>query len=317
MIESMQHVEASGMKVPVQPPASQTQRIRLDCAYKGTHFHGWAKQPGMRTVQGVIEDALTLIFRGPVELTVAGRTDAGVHAQAQTAHFDVNVLDLLRVTKEEVSESTLQMLTRRLNRLVGRPRENSKGEADLLIYRLTAVDASFDARFAAVRRHYVYRLSGGEMRNPLYGDLAWWVDADLDLTAMREAALLLVGERDFLSFCKPREGASTVRTLEKLDLVTSSVGLEIHLSADAFCHSMVRSIVGALVEVGRGRRTCAWVQDLVANPSRIGAAPLAPPHGLVLAKVDYPRAEDWAEQQRVTRRFRGDCPPVWETEKHQ
>ncbi|MDO5061125.1 MAG: tRNA pseudouridine(38-40) synthase TruA [Actinomycetaceae bacterium] len=313
----MQHVEALEIPQPAEPAKTHTQRIRLDCAYKGTHFRGWAKQPGLRTVQGVNEAALAMIFRVPIELTVAGRTDAGVHAEAQTAHFDVNTADLLRITKAEAVESALLVLTRRLNRLVGRPREIEGGEADLVIYRLTAVDASFDARFAALRRHYVYRLAGGQLRNPLYGDVTWWVEADLDLTAMRAAAAHLVGEHDFLSFCKPRKGASTVRTLETLELVAGPAGLEVRLSADAFCHSMVRSMVGALVEVGRGRRAPGWVQQLVAHPSRDGAAPLAPPHGLALAKVDYPRAENWADQQMLTRRFRGDCPPVWAAENHQ
>ncbi|MCS4484585.1 tRNA pseudouridine(38-40) synthase TruA [Gleimia sp. 6138-11-ORH1] len=282
-------------------------RIRLDCAYKGTAFHGWAKQPGQRTVQGTLENALELVFRRPIELTVAGRTDAGVHAQAQVAHFEVNATELSAVTKTDTVAEGLKALLRRLNRLIDRPREKRGGQADLVVHQLSEVPTSFDARFAAKRRHYIYRLATSGKHDPLRGDFTWWVAETLDLTKMREGAQLMLGEHDFLSFCKPREGASTVRTLEKLELRATEAEIEVHLTADAFCHSMVRSIVGALVEIGKGKRELTWLQSLIEHPSRQAAAPLAPPHGLTLAKVDYPPAEEWESQQRLTRRFRSLC----------
>lgn len=287
-----------------------THRLRIDCAYRGTHFHGWAKQPGLRTVQGAIEDALELIFRQPIELTVAGRTDAGVHASAQTAHCDIPTEKLLNHTKQSSVEDACTALLRRLNKLVGRPREtkNSGGEADLLIHAIAPVANTFDARFAALRRHYVYRLAATQQRNPLYAETVWWVDADLNISAMQAAGQLLLGQHDFLSYCKPRAGATTIRTLEQLELHETDTHLEIHLTADAFCHSMVRSIVGALVEVGKGRRDAQWIKHLRDDPCRNHAAPLAPPHGLTLRAVDYPPAQDWAAQQQLTRRTRSLIP---------
>lgn len=294
----------------VRGGSQATQRVRLDCAYRGTHFRGWAKQPELRTVQGVIEAALELVFREPIELTVAGRTDAGVHASAQTAHFDISLEKLLTSAKQSSVEEALPALLRRLNKLIRRPRENENpgGEADLLIHQLTPVSNDFDARFAALRRHYVYRLAGKSQRNPLYGETVWWVEADLDLSRMREAAAQLLGEYDFLSFCKPRVGATTVRAVEQIELREAETGLEIHLSADAFCHSMVRSIVGSLVEVGRGKQSVDWIKMLRDNPCRSHAAPLAPAHGLTLRAVDYPPAAQWAAQQHLTRRTRSLVP---------
>ncbi len=279
-------------------------RFRLECAYRGTFFRGWAKQPGLRTVQGTLEEALALVLREPVELTVAGRTDAGVHASAQTAHFDVCADRLMQVTKQAEVVHACEALTRRLNRLIRRADSNASGLPDVVVYSIEPVADVFDARFAALRRHYVYRVADVAGRNPLYAESVWWVEEPLQIHLMREAARALVGEHDFLSFCKPREGASTIRTLEAVDLVETDTGLEVRLSADAFCHSMVRSIVGALVEVGRGRKLVTWIADLVAFPSREQAAPLAPPHGLTLRAVDYPPAEQWAAQQQQTRRLR-------------
>lgn len=289
---------------------SEVLRVRMSCAYRGTFFKGWAKQPGLRTVQGVLEAALALIFQRELELTVAGRTDAGVHASAQTAHFDVSageLAEVMRLPVDVVSAAgfalDLSGLTKRLNRLVSRA-EGGSPQPDLVVAKLEVVSADFDARFAALRRHYVYRIGDLEGRNPLYAETVWWVEAPLQLGVMREAAVVLLGEHDFLSFCKPRLGASTVRTLERVELFKTEVGLEVHLTADAFCHSMVRSIVGALVEVGRGRRDPEWLARLLAAPSRQGSAPLAPAHGLTLAGVDYPPAHLWAAQQGRARRLR-------------
>lgn len=299
-------------------------RLRLDIRYHGGRFHGWARQPGRASVQGSIETALSTVLRHRVELTVAGRTDAGVHATGQVAHVDVEeaALDAL------APATPLVVLTKRVNALLWHDANERTGDklpgADIVVTAISVVDDTFDARFSALTRHYVYTLGSGlGAHDPLRADTRWWVgERDLDLNAMSEAATILVGDHDFLSFCKPREGATTRRTVRSLEVVeiargsadltamlgSSSRDIEVRVSADAFCHSMVRSIVGALVEVGRGRRESAWIRKLIDHPSRTGAAPVAPPHGLTLVRVDYPPAEQWGAQQQVTRRRRDEQP---------
>lgn len=278
-------------------------RVRLDLGYRGTQFHGWARQPGLRTVQGVIEEALFTLLREEVTLTVAGRTDAGVHAAAQVATFDVEAEKIARLSREATLERGLAALRNRLNALLAR---SSAGPgADAVIVRASTVSTDFDARFSALTRHYRYRMSDRvETNDPLTDETVWWVGSSLNVEAMQEAARELLGEHDFLSFCKPREGATTIRTLKQLEVLRTPSGIEVTLAADAFCHSMVRSIVGALVEVGKGRREAEWVRKLVEMPSREQAAPIAPAHGLTLIGVDYPSEDQWQAQQQLARRVR-------------
>lgn len=298
------------------------QRLRIDLAYDGTLFHGWATQPGLRTVQGELQEALSLILRQPVALTVAGRTDAGVHAEAQVAHFDVAEPGVTRALPD-LRGGTLRRLTARLNGLLSanytrvlRPVAErpyiprgylAKGESDLTVASITPVSSAFDARFSALGRAYRYTLAdGGSTLNPLDRRGQWWAGGPaLDLSRMQEAAAELLGEHDYLSFCKPRDGATTTRTLRQLEIGRGHGGLiHVWVAADAFCHSMVRSLVGSLTEVGRGRRDVAWIRSLLCDPSRAHNVPVAPARGLTLVAVEYPSPEEWAARAAQARNRR-------------
>ncbi|WP_086827419.1 tRNA pseudouridine(38-40) synthase TruA [Allokutzneria sp. NRRL B-24872] len=272
--------QEGGGLVRVQGP----HRFRLDLGYDGTDFSGWARQPGRRTVCGVLEDALSLLTRRDVQLTVAGRTDAGVHATGQVAHFD------------SADPSEVDGLVRRLARLL---------PPDVRVYSIREVPLEFDARFGALRRHYEYRVSAAEYgAGPLRARevVAW--PRPLDVDAMNEAARLLLGEHDFAAFCKRRDGATTVRQLQRLEWLADGEELVAHVSADAFCHSMVRSLVGALLAVGDGRKGPEWPAALLSSTVRASSVVVAPAHGLSLVAVDYPADDQLAERAEVTRRVR-------------
>jgi len=255
-------------------------RVRLDLAHDGTDFSGWARQPGLRTVQGTLEDALAVLERAPVALTVAGRTDAGVHATGQVAHADLTAAPDLR----------------HLAGVLAAP--------DLVVRSATEVPPAFDARFSALARHYAYRVTDAPP-DPLrrHDTLGW--PRPLDAGAMDDAAHLLVGERDFASFCKRREGATTVREVLSMSVARDGEVVVVSVSADAFCHSMVRSLTGALLAVGEGRRAVGWPAEQLARRSRDGGAAVAPAHGLTLVGVDYPDgAAALAAREAATRRVR-------------
>jgi tRNA pseudouridine38-40 synthase len=261
------------------------QRIRLDISYDGTDFHGWATQPGLRTVQGVLEEALATVLRRPVQLTVAGRTDAGVHAEGQVAHVDL---------AGELPDT--DRLLRRMARFL---------PADVRIRAITPVQAGFDARFSAVRRHYVYRLTTAAYgAEPLAARsvVAW--KPGLDLAAMRAASQSLLGLHDFAAFCRRREGATTVRELQRFDWTAAGELLSAQVSADAFCWSMVRSLVGAVLAVGEGRRGVDWAASLLAERERSSSVLVAPAHGLSLVRVDYPPDDQLATRAAATRALR-------------
>jgi len=267
-------------------------RLRLDISYDGTDFSGWARQPGRRTVCGEIEQKLSAIVRTPVLLTVAGRTDAGVHASGQVAHVDVPA-DMI---PEEPAR-----LVRRLARFLPR---------DVRVKDVSFAPEHFDARFSAIRRHYEYRLTTAPYgAEPLRArdTVAWPKDVDVD--AMREASSRLLGLHDFAAFCKRREGATTVRELQRFDWERSGHGLTASVSADAFCWSMVRSLVGAALAVGEGRRTVEWMAGLLAERERASAVAVAPAHGLSLVRVDYPADEDLAARNEATREMRTAVDP--------
>jgi tRNA pseudouridine38-40 synthase len=262
-------------------------RIRLDIGYDGTDFSGWARQPGRRTVQEVLETALETVLRQRVALTVAGRTDAGVHATGQVTHLDV-----------PVSSVDVPRLARRLRRLLPH---------DVTVYGALTVPADFDARFGALRRHYAYRIADRPSAvSPLRRrDTLTW-HHELDEHAMMEAAAPLLGEHDFAAFCRRREGATTVRELQLLDLQREADGVLVcRVSADAFCHTMVRSLVGALIAVGDGRHEPGWPATLMAAARRSSEVTVAPPHGLTLVGVDYPPDDELAARAVVTRAVRG------------
>jgi tRNA pseudouridine38-40 synthase len=260
-------------------------RVRLDLGYDGTEFSGWARQPSRRTVCGVLEESLSQVFRRTLTLTVAGRTDAGVHASGQVAHVDLPV------------ESDVDGLAKRLSRIL---------PADVRVFRATRVPDEFDARFSALRRHYAYRVADAPYgADPLrrLDTISW--PRPLSLDALAEASRLLLGEHDFVAFCKRREGATTIRELQRLEWTRGDDGVLIAaVSADAFCHSMVRSLVGALLAVGEGRKPADWPASLLRSTERSSSVTVAPPHGLTLVRVDYPADADLAARAEVTRSVR-------------
>lgn len=294
-------------------------RVRLDLAYDGTDFHGWAAQPGLRTVQGEIEAALALVARAPLSLTVAGRTDAGVHARHQVAHVDVPAARWAALAPrggDPSDDAALgQALVRRLGGLLARAHgewgrahglEIPQGSSDVVVSRARRVSPDFDARFSALGRRYCYRLTDSAP-DPLRRRDVLAVAGPLDLDAMNEAGRSLLGEHDFLSFCRPREGATTIRTLTRLEFARVDGLIEVRVEADAFCHSMVRSLIGALLRIGAGRKAASWALELLDRRSREGAAPIAPARGLSLEGVDYPPEEEWASRARTSRRRRDCC----------
>jgi tRNA pseudouridine38-40 synthase len=269
-------------------------RLRIDLAYDGTDFHGWAIQPGLRTVQGELSAALATAFRAPtVELVCAGRTDTGVHARGQVAHTDVDAETLAGSTGRS-TEPPLDALRRRVNGIL---------DHDVRVRRVVEAPDGFDARFSALWRRYAYRIADqpGSV-DPLarHHVLTW--PRDLDLAAMNEASALLLGEHDFASFCKQREGATTIRTLLELAWSRDDAGRAVAtVRADAFCHSMVRSLVGCLLAVGEGRRPPAWAGEVLRATTRDPAVTVVRPHGLTLEQVAYPDDGDVGARADVTR----------------
>jgi tRNA pseudouridine38-40 synthase len=264
-------------------------RLRLDLSYDGTDFSGWAAQPGLRTVQGILEAALATALRLPeVRVTVAGRTDAGVHARGQVAHVDVDH-EALAGSAGRSPEPPLMALVRRLNGIL---------PADVRVHRVTDAPDGFDARFSAVWRRYAYRVADSpEVVDPLHRDhvLAW--PRPLDLAAMNTASTELLGLRDFAAFCKQREGATTVRTLLELSWERDAAGVAVgRVVADAFCHNMVRALVGCLLAVGEGRRTVEWPAEVMAGRRRDSGVTVVHAHGLTLEEVGYPDGAELAAQ---------------------
>jgi tRNA pseudouridine38-40 synthase len=243
-------------------------------------------------VQGDLEQALATVLRTDVDLTVAGRTDAGVHATGQVAHCDV---------PRELWVEQEHLLVRRLRGVL---------PPDIAVPTVREAHPDFDARFGALARHYVYRLTDSPAGPPPLrrADTVGW-PRTLDSDAMALAAGLLLGEQDFAAFCRRREGATTIRRLLALDAVRTGSIVEISASADAFCHSMVRSLVGALLAVGEGRRLPEWPAGLLSRTERASDVPVAPAHGLTLVRVDYPADDELAARAVVTR-ARREIPPA-------
>lgn len=270
-------------------------RLRLDLAYDGGGFRGWAAQPGLRTVQGELEAALTTVLRRPVTVTCAGRTDTGVHARGQVVHLDVDAEQVRSAAGRSAALPT-EALRRRLNGIL---------DPDVRVLRVIAAPEAFDARFSALWRRYVYRICDEPSAlDPLArGHVVAW-PRRLDVDAMNRAAGHLVGEHDFASFCRRREGATTVRELQQLVVERTEGGLEATVRADAFCHSMVRALMGCLVAVGEGRRTPGWAGEVLAGRRRDPAVTVMAPHGLTLEEVRYPGDDELAGRAETTRRVR-------------
>ena len=270
-------------------------RLRLDLAYDGTDFHGWAKQKGgLRTVQQTVEEKLSMVLRHPVELTVAGRTDAGVHASGQVAHLDT--------TRSALGQRSIDgdpsKLVKRLAKLL---------PADVRVHACTEVPADFDARFSALRRRYVYRITThprGALPTRARDTATWFKPVDLEL--MQAVADQLVGLNDFVAFCKAKPHATTIRELlafEWKDVSTPAEPqlYEAHVTADAFCWSMVRSLVGCCLRVGEGSRGVDFAARMLREERRSSEIPLADAQGLSLVGVDYPDADQLAARAEMTR----------------
>lgn len=280
------------MTEPAVPPAGGggLVRLRIDLGYDGTGFAGWASQPGLRTVQGELEAALATVLRAPtVRVTCAGRTDAGVHARGQVVHVDVPAASY-------ADQGSEHALGRRLAGVL---------PADIGVRALTVAPEGFDARFSPLWRRYAYRISDAAYGpDPLRRHDVLAHRRPLDVAAMAAAAQPMTGEHDFAAYCRQREGATTVRTLLELswrredDLVVATV------VADAFCHSMVRALVGAAVAVGEGRREVGWPAEVLAGRQRVSDVQVAPALGLTLEEVRYPPDDELAARANMTRNRR-------------
>ena len=238
---------------------------RLDVAYDGSGFRGYARQPGQRTVQGELEKALETVLGAAVKTSVAGRTDAGVHARGQVVSFHGTAIEPRR-------------LVRALNGLVG---------PEIGVRNLVEVGDDFDARHSALWRKYRYTIGLTDVGDPLTRNHVWTPGTRLDIEAMSSAAAEFIGEHDFSSFCKSVEGKSNVRRLDELILDSGPERLTIWVTANAFCHQMVRSIVGHLYDIGRGFAAMGSTVNVIAQRDRSAVATVAPAHGLTLWEVGY------------------------------
>jgi tRNA pseudouridine38-40 synthase len=274
------------MTEPTLYPESGFRRLRIELAYDGTNYSGWAKQPDRRTVQEEVEKAIGTISPTKIETIVAGRTDAGVHATGQVIHGDVPE----KVTPENMEPGELVY---KLNRIL---------DEDIRILDITIAPPAFHARFSALRRYYKYKiLDENRVISPLHRfDVAPWY-RPLDLEKMNAASALLLGHHDFAAFCKFREGGTTLRTLERFEWHRDDEGYLIaDVVADAFCYSMVRNLVGAAVCVADGRFEPEWIAATLANRERISDSLVFPSRGLTLTRVDYPSPEELLARAAVT-----------------
>jgi tRNA pseudouridine38-40 synthase len=285
---------------------SRSVRLRIDLAYDGSGFSGWAAQPGRRTVEETLAAALGRVLRlpGPPVLTVAGRTDAGVHARGQVVHVDVPVAAWTTLAgaapADPPASPTPLASPAPLTRLA------AVLPPDVRVHAVGPAPEGFDARFSALWRRYSYRVCDDPARaDPLRRHETLWTPRRLDLAAMNEAAASLAGEHDFAAFCRRREGATTVRTLRMLDWQRDPHGLAVAtVVGDAFCHNMVRALVGALLAVGEGRRPPGWPAEVLAVAVRDPAVRVVPPHGLCLEEIGYPKPEQLATRAAETRNRR-------------
>ncbi len=269
------------MTEPTLYPESGFRRLRIDLAYDGTNFSGWATQPDRRTVQEIVEVALSTVAQSPAQTIVAGRTDAGVHATGQVIHVDVP------------ESLELEDLAYKLNRIL---------DEDVRINAIEIAPTAFHARFSALRRYYEYRiLDENKVIQPMarLNTASWYRPLDVDL--MNRASSLLLGTHDYAAFCKFREGGTTIRTLETYQWRRDHEGyLVADVIADAFCYSMVRNLVGAIVCVADGRKDPEWITTLLENKERVSDSLVFPARGLTLYKVDYPDAAELLERAKKT-----------------
>ncbi|MGM0928689.1 MAG: tRNA pseudouridine synthase A [Actinomycetota bacterium] len=290
-------------------------RVRMDVAYDGGPFSGWAMQPGRLTVQGALEEALAIMIRRPVRLTVAGRTDAGVHARGQVVHFDLQPGEWHGLARGREIDPGLALVRRLrgvlakvLGGRVGAPLPYRDLSGAIEVRRAVIAPAGFDARFSALWRRYSYRIADdAELWDPLFRNTTLWHKHALDVDLLNDAAAKILGIGDFLAFCKPREGATTIRELQKFEFTRGPDGVVVAtVQADAFCHNMVRSLIGASLMVGSGEQSAEWLRDRMLAKVRDSQSKLAPPHPLVLEEVLYPDGGELLLRAEQTRAKRSD-----------
>lgn len=275
-------------------------RIRLDLAYDGGPFSGWAVQPGLRTVQGVLEDGLELLIRRPVRVTVAGRTDAGVHARGQVVHLDLAEAEWFGLNRGAGLDPAVALL-RRLRGALSRGLGDLAGAIE--VHKVSVAPEGFDARFSALWRRYSYRIADGPaLWDPLGRSTTLWHKEQLDTALLNAGAGLLLGLQDFRSYCKPREGSTTIRDLQRFEFGRGADGVIVAtVQADAFCHNMVRSLVGSALYVGAGRESPEWLHERLLARQRDARSVLAAPHPLVLEEVAYPSGAGLLARAELTR----------------
>jgi tRNA pseudouridine38-40 synthase len=297
----------------------QPVRLRIDLGYDGSGFSGWAAQPGRRTVEEVLAGVLGRVLRlpGPPSLTVAGRTDAGVHARGQVVHTDVPASAWAALSGQSTAgqgaagQSTVGQPPARRDPVA---RLAAALPPDIRVHAVSPAPDGFDARFSALWRRYSYRVCDDPARaDPVRRHETLWFFRRLDLAAMNEAAQAFLGEHDFAAFCRRRPGATTTRTLRVLTWRRDGDGTAVAtVTADAFCHNMVRALVGALLAVGEGRRPPGWPAQVLTAAARDPSVRVVAPHGLCLDEVGYPAAGELAARAAQTRRLRvplGPGPP--------
>ncbi len=296
-------------------------RLRIDLAYDGTHFYGWAKQPEIRTVQGEIERTLHTVLRvpehdadEPLRLTVAGRTDTGVHASHQVCHLDVDE-DVLARCVGHMDVPPVTALARRLRRML---------PDDISIHAVSKAPDGFDARFSALERTYVYRIADSNSEiDPRTRNFVLHVDNELNIEAMNEAAAMTIGLHDFGSFATPNPGGTTIREVKtaywrripQRPLIDDGMTMEeryrtpaaesglvcFTIVADAFARNMVRSLVNGCVQVGIGKRSLDWFAGKMATPLREGSTGPIAPQGLTLEHIEYPADDQLAARAEAIR----------------
>ena len=270
-------------------------RLRVDLAYDGAGFSGWAKQPNLPSVQQTLETALAKALRLDLSLVrtvVAGRTDSGVHATGQVCHVDLPSDHALVAEPRKVEKELLKRLRGALGKT-----------SAIWVERVMIAPDGFDARFSPLRRRYEYRIADGRSRkDPRTAGHTLWISDSLNQAAMNRLGKALLGLHDWASFCRAREGATTIRTLEKFSWVRDSEGVLCGtVVADAFCHSMVRSLVGAAIAVGKGDLDVSEIVALRDQTARTSAWKTMPAHGLTLVEVVYPKDRELARRAELTR----------------
>ncbi|MGO3761643.1 MAG: tRNA pseudouridine(38-40) synthase TruA [Glutamicibacter arilaitensis] len=277
-------------------------RMRMVLGYDGAAYSGWARQPNVLGVQQLVEEALEMLIRRQVRVVVAGRTDAGVHARRQVVHFDLTEEEYTSLPRK-APLAPGPALVRRINGILGRQ------DGAVWVHEAERAPEGFDARFSALARRYSYRIADGQQRwDPLTRQLTTWHREELDVEAMNREARSVLGRHDFLTYCKPRPHATTIRTLQEFTFTRGADGLVLaHLKADAFCHNMVRALIGAAMMVGDGREQPGFLAERLELMVRDSKTKLSHPRALVLEEVYYPEAAELAALALQTRARRTEA----------